>query len=218
MGCSPSFSAGVSGLKLTTPAKWEGGSSRIATQPFIRFADAAPRFGEKDRSKTRNVVFAFFSAERPTAGCAVLQIKPATVGSVRPKVQMKILRRYSLVALMVAVVVTISAIGDEGQAKAQASNPASTQVGDAKNGRKVYTRYGCYECHGREGQGSSVSGPRLGPNPVQFTTFVRYVRQPVGDMPPYTEKVMSAQELADVYAFLQSLRHPPVENAIPPGN
>jgi mono/diheme cytochrome c family protein len=130
----------------------------------------------------------------------------------------KILRGFSSVAVVIAALALCSAMGEKGQAAAHGSSSAGTRSGDAKNGKKIYVKYGCYECHGREGQGSSVSGPRLGPNPVQFAVFVRYVRQPAGEMPPYTEKVMSEQELADVYAFLQSLRHPQVTNSSPPGN
>src|SRR5579863_2159973 len=46
---------------------------------------------------------------------------------------------------------------------------------NAKNGKQIYTNYGCYECHGREGQGSILSGPRIGPHPTQFSAFVKYI-------------------------------------------
>jgi mono/diheme cytochrome c family protein len=45
--------------------------------------------------------------------------------------------------------------------------------------------------------------------------LARYVRKPTGGMPPYTAKVMSDQELADIYAFLQSRPHPPSAKNIP---
>src|SRR5688572_22907069 len=64
---------------------------------------------------------------------------------------------------------------------AQANQPRA----DADNGRRVYMKTGCYQCHGREGQGSPATGPRLGPNPSPFTAFAAWVRQPKGDMPPY---------------------------------
>jgi ubiquinol-cytochrome c reductase cytochrome c subunit len=94
------------------------------------------------------------------------------------------------------------------QAAAQAS-------GNAKNGKQIYTNYGCYECHGRQGQGSVLSGPRIGPHPTAFSAFVKYIRQPKGQMPPYSEKVVSDAELADIYAFLQSLPQPPDPKSIP---
>jgi mono/diheme cytochrome c family protein len=100
--------------------------------------------------------------------------------------------------IVVLLTVTSILIGVCPRAEAQAS-------GNAKNGKQIYTSYGCYECHGREGQGSVLSGPRIGPHPTQFSRFFKYVRQPNGQMPPYSEKVVSDAELADIYAFLQSL-------------
>jgi mono/diheme cytochrome c family protein len=122
---------------------------------------------------------------------------------------MKIFRAYSsatLVALAMALI--FSPIRVRGQNAAQASKPSEAPAGNAENGKRVYTKYGCYECHGREGQGS-IAGPRLGPDPPPFEALTFYVRKPTGEMPPYTAKVVSDQELADIYAFLQSRPHPP---------
>jgi len=91
-----------------------------------------------------------------------------------------------------------------------ASLPLVAQTsGDARNGRKLFENYGCYQCHGREAQGGLGTGPRLGPKPIAFTALQRYVRQPTGQMPPYTAKVVSDKDLADIYAFLQSVKQPP---------
>jgi mono/diheme cytochrome c family protein len=77
--------------------------------------------------------------------------------------------------------------------------------GNAESGKKIYTKYGCYECHGREGQGAAqASGPRIGPPQRLIRSFIKYVRQPTGQMPPFTEEVISDQELTDIYAFLES--------------
>ena len=86
---------------------------------------------------------------------------------------------------------------------------------DAKNGRRVYTAYGCYQCHGREAQGSTITGSRLGPRPIALAAFKLYTRRPGGQMPPYSEKILSEQELADMYAFVQSLPPPPAVESIP---
>src|SRR5260370_29629407 len=83
----------------------------------------------------------------------------------------------------------------------------SAPVGNAQNGKRIFTTYGCYQCHGREAQGG-VPGPKLGPRPIVFAAFSLYVRQPAGQMPPYTRKVTSDSELADLYAFLQPLPSP----------
>ena len=82
---------------------------------------------------------------------------------------------------------------------------AAVPAGNLENGRKIFMKDGCYECHGREGQGAAqASGPRIGPPQHVLRSFTKYVRQPTGQMPPFTTEVISDQELADVYAYLQS--------------
>jgi mono/diheme cytochrome c family protein len=86
------------------------------------------------------------------------------------------------------------------QPKIELSSSANPQ-----NGQQLYTASGCYECHGLEGQGSTqTGGSRLGPPQIPFSSFVGYVRQPTAQMPPYTQKVISNAQLADIYVFLQS--------------
>jgi mono/diheme cytochrome c family protein len=82
---------------------------------------------------------------------------------------------------------------------------------NSQNGKHLYHSYGCYECHGGQGQGSPLSGPRVGPDPMNFPSFASYIRHPSGQMPPYTRKVTSDSELADIYAFLKSLPPPDVK-------
>src|SRR4030095_14391237 len=89
-------------------------------------------------------------------------------------------------------------------ASASAHPTPSTGAGNADAGRETYMKKGCYACHGREGQGSPTAGPRLGPNPTALSAFTRFVRAPRGTMPPYTEKVVTDRELADIHAFLQA--------------
>ena len=87
--------------------------------------------------------------------------------------------------------------------------------GNAENGKTLYTKIGCYQCHGREGQGSTATGPRLNQNPITFSRFISYIRKPSGEMPPYTARVVSDQQAADIFAFLQSLPKPPAVDSIP---
>ena len=86
-------------------------------------------------------------------------------------------------------------------------------AGDAANGKKIFASYGCYQCHGYDAHGGA--GARLAPNPISFGNFQRYVRQPTGEMPPYTAKVVSDKELADIYAFLKSIPAPPPVKDLP---
>jgi mono/diheme cytochrome c family protein len=100
------------------------------------------------------------------------------------------------------------------QAPGAANAAPITPSGNAEKGKTLFARNACYQCHGYEGQGGTA-GPRLGPNPIPFRGFVAYVRAPRGDMPPFTVTVMSDQELADVYAFLQAQPRPPAVDSIP---
>lgn len=87
------------------------------------------------------------------------------------------------------------------------------QTPSAPNGKKIFESYGCYECHDHDGHGGA--GARLTPNPIPFALFSKYVRQPTGEMPPYTKKVVTDRELADIYAYLQSIPQPPPAKSIP---
>ena len=87
-------------------------------------------------------------------------------------------------------------------------------VGNAANGKRLYTADGCYECHGRQAQGGAA-GPRLGPPRIPFEALKIYVRRPTGAMPPYTAKVISDAELSDIYAFLKTIPAPPAVKTVP---
>jgi mono/diheme cytochrome c family protein len=87
--------------------------------------------------------------------------------------------------------------------------------GNAESGKALFMKIGCYQCHGREGQGSTATGPRLNQNPITYSRFTAYIRKPTGEMPPYTTKVVSEQQAADLFAYLQSLPKPPAVENIP---
>ena len=91
---------------------------------------------------------------------------------------------------------------------------AQTPAGNAQNGRKLFESYGCYQCHGHEGQGGAA-GARIAPRPIPYAAFLKYVRQPANQMPPYTSKVVTDRELADIYAFLESIAPPTPAKNIP---
>ena len=97
-----------------------------------------------------------------------------------------------------------------GTVQAQTNAPAA---GNATKGRRFFEDYGCYQCHGHEGQGGA--GARLAPRPIAYAAFSKYVRHPSQQMPPYTAKVLPEPELADIYAFLRSIPRPPPASSIP---
>lgn len=91
---------------------------------------------------------------------------------------------------------------------------ANQLKGNAENGKKLFLAYGCYECHGRQGAGAAIA-PRIGPPALSLAAVLRYVRAPTGQMPPYTEKVASDQDLADIYSYLKTFPAPPPASSIP---
>jgi ubiquinol-cytochrome c reductase cytochrome c subunit len=115
---------------------------------------------------------------------------------------------FSIIVMAIAFLV-----GQQGPAPVSPNGTAP--AGSVQNGKRIYVSYGCFQCHGYEAQGGGPAGPRLAPRPLAFTAFSRAVRQPVNQMPPYTGKVLSDQELADIYAFLQSVPAPPPLESIP---
>jgi mono/diheme cytochrome c family protein len=100
------------------------------------------------------------------------------------------------------------------QSLAPGTASADELKGNAANGKKLFAAYGCYECHGREGAGAGT-GPRIGPPAITLAAVLRYVRAPTGQMPPYTGKVASDQDLADICAYLKSFPTPPPAKDIP---
>jgi mono/diheme cytochrome c family protein len=88
-------------------------------------------------------------------------------------------------------------------ARAQDAPPA----GDAAAGKKIYLSTGCFYCHGSSGQGGAYNGtaPILAKTALPFMAFKFQLRTPSSEMPAYVESVMPDQQVADMYAFLQSL-------------
>lgn len=105
--------------------------------------------------------------------------------------------------LSVALVLSVAAIaGVNAQAAPQAAGAGGATGGNAQNGKKVFASHGCAACHGASGQGAA--GPKIAPPPLEFPGFVKQVRDPVGEMPPFTPDQVSDADLADAYAFLKS--------------
>jgi ubiquinol-cytochrome c reductase cytochrome c subunit len=84
---------------------------------------------------------------------------------------------------------------------------------NAENGKRLYLKDGCYECHGYAGQGGA--GARIAPRVLAAAAFIAYVRHPAGAMPPYTSKVASDSDLNDIRAYLATMPAPPPLKSVP---
>ena len=88
---------------------------------------------------------------------------------------------------------------------------------DAANGKCIYLSDGCFTCHGRSGQGGAYTGPApiLAHTALPFDGFRVELRNPANDMPAYSEAVLSDKDIADIYAFVESLPGPRSPKDIP---
>ena len=57
--------------------------------------------------------------------------------------------------------------------------------------------------------------PRIGPPQLSLESFISFVRHPTNQMPPYTTKAISDQDLTDIFAYLKSIPLPPKGRGIP---
>jgi mono/diheme cytochrome c family protein len=96
---------------------------------------------------------------------------------------------------------------------AAASNQAQTAPasGNAQQGKELYVKYSCYACHGYEGH---TGGTRLVPMRMNLAAFSAYIKNP-RQMPPYTAKVLSEAQAADLWAFIKSIPESPAADKIP---
>jgi mono/diheme cytochrome c family protein len=109
----------------------------------------------------------------------------------------------SIARIALAVVL----FGASGSAIALAQD---APAGDAANGKRIYLADGCFTCHGRSGQGGAYNGPApiLAHTALPFDGFAGQVRNPVNDMPAFSNAVLSDKDMADIYAFVESLPGP----------
>ena len=90
----------------------------------------------------------------------------------------------------------------------------TASAGNADNGRKVFEQKGCWQCHGYEGQGGAA-GPRLANTQLAEEGLITFVHASNGPMPPYSKKLISDEQLADIWAYLQSRPKPADPKTIP---
>lgn len=119
------------------------------------------------------------------------------------------MKRMAQIGSMAALAAMLFVGG--GQSSAQEA--AAVPVGDAKKGRDLYMVDGCYQCHGRHGQGGR--GPTLAANELPVEAFIAFLRAPTGNMPPYDERVLTEAAAADIHAFIRGLPGPLPDDQMP---
>lgn len=111
-----------------------------------------------------------------------------------------------LVSFVVAVVLCLNSASEAAQDESSPGSPAAAAaLSDVSLGRQLFVEYGCFACHGTEGQGAPGSGPKLAPDPIPLPAFIAIVRTPPDTMPPYSQKVLADHDLRRMHAFLSSI-------------
>jgi mono/diheme cytochrome c family protein len=141
---------------------------------------------------------------------------PRLRGDERMEFPSNLSRSVSRAAALAVAAFILSGAGSgcfDTQARAQDAPP-----GNVANGRSVYLKVNCFQCHGRVGQGGAMNypAPPLAQTSMPFEGFKMVVRESMRDMPAYNEAVLADEDLVDIYAFLQTLpgRRPAKDIAI----
>lgn len=81
--------------------------------------------------------------------------------------------------------------------------PSAAQTGDARRGAADYHDYGCVLCHGTIGQSTPFGVSALHPS-MPIETLRWKVRNKSGIMPVFSEKILTDDDVGDLYAFIRS--------------
>ena len=93
---------------------------------------------------------------------------------------------------------------------------AQAPAGDAARGKALFMKNMCYTCHGTAGQGGDRgSGPRIAYDVWPWEAFSQQVRRPRESMPRYAAEHVSDADLADIYAYVSSVKRGPKASEIP---
>jgi len=87
--------------------------------------------------------------------------------------------------------------------------------GSVERGKKLFAELNCISCHGTHAQGGGRNSEPPIPAGYPWQGFVNQLRKPRLDMPPYEEKLVSAQDVADMFAYFSSIKAAPAAKDIP---
>jgi len=86
-------------------------------------------------------------------------------------------------------------------------------IGNPANGQNLFFSLGCNVCHGDQGEG--LVGPTIAMTIVPLDRVVEQYREPLEAMTEFPPDQVSDEEIADIYAWLQSVPRPPEADIIP---
>lgn len=132
------------------------------------------------------------------------------------------MKNWPLLILPLLLTVAL-ALSVEARATGALAQSGAAAKGNPQSGKTAYENLGCNRCHGSQGEGLPGSGqnpgiPRLASTSLPLTDFLRQVRKPKGLMPPFSSKQASDADVADIYAYMQSMKPMEAAAAATPGN
>lgn len=126
-------------------------------------------------------------------------------------------RPWILVIALSVLVLSLNAQrgGREG-AGAVTNHPAPTSpvTGNAANGKALYFSYGCYACHGYNGETGARNFVGRWGNLTTEQTFLTFLRgranvapeTPSTSMPNFSEASLPDKQAKDIYAYIRSFK------------
>jgi mono/diheme cytochrome c family protein len=132
------------------------------------------------------------------------------------------MKKYYVLVALIALTIPVATLtaqnaGRGGRGGAPVTNvpaPTSPVSGNAASGKQLFYDYGCYACHGYNGE----TGARpfvgrwgnLGTEQI-FLTFLRGRANvapvtPSTSMPNFSQNVMSDQQAKDIYAYIRTFK------------
>lgn len=86
----------------------------------------------------------------------------------------------------------------------------SATAADPKRGKEIFSKVGCWGCHGYNGQGATaVQAPKIAPDPMPLEALITFLRKADRTlMPPYDAKGLPDADVADIHAWLASQPKP----------
>ena len=73
-----------------------------------------------------------------------------------------------------------------------------------RQGQRLFYEVGCFSCHGLTAEGAE--GPHIARTQLELDWVIQQVYQPSDEMPPFSPVTVDENELAAIYAYLQSLK------------
>ena len=127
-------------------------------------------------------------------------------------------KNWKFFAAAVIAAVTLYAQGGRGRGAAAPARvvpaPTSPVSGDAAKGKQLYYNYGCYACHGYNGEtGARPFVGRWG-NLTTEQTFLTFLRgranvaplTPATSMPNFSQTSLPDKDAKDIYAYIRTFK------------